>query len=145
MKLNNRGWGLGFLIVIGTLFLLILIFVSFRIRSLTHQLTDDEKNKISEKTTNDSINTGLYKSMEETLAKAGEMYALEHPTLVDTTTDHLIVWLSTLKQESLISSLDDPDGDGECSAYVFIKQDGSVQPFIKCNKYETLNYSLWVD
>ena len=145
MKLNNKGWGLGFLLVFGALFLLILIYVSFRIRSMTHQLTDDEKNKISEKETKDNINVSLYKSMEDTLSKSGEMYVLDHPTLVENTEDHLIVWLSTLKQESLIGSLDDLEGQGECSAYIFIKQDGSVQPFVKCSKYETLNYSLWVE
>ena len=42
MKLNNRGWGLSFLIVIGAIFLLILIFISLRIRSMTHQIKDDK-------------------------------------------------------------------------------------------------------
>ena len=87
MKLNNRGWGLSFLIVIGTIFLLILILVSLRIRSMTHQIKD----------------------------------------------------------EGFIESLPDPEAEGECKGYVMIKDEDSVEPFVKCSKYETLNYDLWVD
>ena len=146
MKLNNKGWWLGFLIVIGTIFLLILIFVSIRIRTMTHQMNNKKhENKTTENRKNDSVNTGLYSVLEQTLKKSGETFTIYHPTLIDNIDDHLIVWVSTLKQEGLIDTLDDPEGEGECNGYVFIKNDGSVQSFIKCSKYETLNYTLWAD
>lgn len=143
MKLNNRGWGLGFLIVIGALFLLILIFVSMRIRSMTHQLKDDKKTDNSSE--NSKINKDIYVALEERLKKAGETYTIYHPSLIDNTNDHLIVWFDTLKSEGLIESLADPSGNGNCSGYVFIKTDDSVQSFIKCEDYKTLNYDLWED
>lgn len=145
MKLNNRGWGLGFLIVVGAIFILILIFVSIRIRTMTHQADTKEDTKTSENSKNESVNTGLYSILEQTLKRSGETFTIYHPTLIDNIDDHLIVWASTLKQEGLIDTLDDPEGDGECNGYVFIKKDGSVQSFIKCTKYETLNYTLWAD
>ena len=146
MKLNNRGWGLGFLIVVGAIFLLILIFVSIRIRVMTHQMDEKkDSNKTQEKSSNDSVNRGLYTVLEQTLKKSGETFTIYHTTLIDNIDDHLIVWVSTLKQEGLIDTLDDPEGEGECNGYVFIKNDGSVQSFIKCSKYETLNYTLWAD
>lgn len=145
MKLNNKGWGLGFLIVIGTLFLLILIFVSIRIRSITHQSKDDNKSSNNSSSENMTIDSSLYVSLEQVLKRAGETYTVYHTTLVENTSDHLIVSFDTLKSEGLIESLSDPYGNGDCEGYVFIKSDYSVNPFIKCSKYETLNYSLWVD
>ena len=143
MKLNNKGWGLGFLIVIGCLFLLILIFVSIRIRSLTHQ---QKKNNNSESTESSQTNyDGIYTSLEGQLQKAGESYAVYHPTLVENTTDHIIVYFYKLKEEGFIESLPDPEADENCVGFVMIKNDGEVKPFIKCNNYKTLNYDLWVE
>lgn len=145
MKLNNRGWGLSFLIVIGTIFLLILILVSLRIRSMTHQIKDDDKddkNKTSETTT---INGGLYESLELVLKRAGETYTIDNSSEIDNISDHLIVTFNDLKARGYIESLADPSGNGNCDGYVFIKNDYSVQSFIKCSGYETTNYNLWVD
>lgn len=143
MKLNNRGWGLGFLIIVGVFFLLLLILVSMRIRSLTHELKDsDSKNETSENT---SSSGNLYVSLEEVLKKAGESYTMYHGSLVENTSDYFTVWFDTLKNEGFIESLPDPEGAGNCSGYVLIKNDYSVYPFIKCSNYESLNYYLWVD
>ena len=143
MKLNNKGWGLSFLIVVGALFLLILIFVSLRIRSMTHQTKDSDKNnKTNESTT---IDGGLYESLELVLKRAGESYTVDNASQIDNISDHLIVTFYDLKVRGYIESLADPNGAGNCDGYVFIKNDYSVQSFIKCANYETTNYSLWVD
>lgn len=143
MKLNNRGWGLSFLIVIGVIFILILIFVSLRIKGMTHQLKDDDKT--SKTIQKEEMNNSIYLSLEQALYKAGESYTVYHSSLIDNTSDHLIVWFDTLKQEGFIESLADPNGAGNCNGYVLIKNDYSINSFIKCSNYETLNYTLWVD
>ena len=74
---NNKGWGLGFLIIVGVLFLLILIFVSLRIRALTHQFKDNKKDK-KQTTEKSSVNTDLYRTLEASLEKAGESYSIYH-------------------------------------------------------------------
>jgi len=144
MKLNNKGWGLGFLIIVGVLFLLILIFVSLRIRALTHQFKDNKKDK-KETSEKSSVNTDLYRTLEASLEKAGESYSIYHLTLMENSSDHVIVWYETLKNEGFIESLPDPEAEGECKGYVMIKDEDSVESFVKCSKYETLNYDLWVD
>ena len=148
MKLDNRGWSFNFFIVVGTLFLLILIVVSIRIRSMTHQFKEDNKedsNKSSEKSTINKTDDNVYVLLEQTLKKAGDSYAALNSSMVDDIDDHIIVSYETLKSNGFIESLADPNGSGDCDGYVFIKSDYSVQPFIKCSNYETLNYSLWVD
>ena len=145
MKLNNRGWGLGFLITIGTIFIIILIAVSIGIRSMTHQLKDDKKDSKSSDSTTTTTNNSLYELLEASLQKAGESYTNYHPTMVENTEDHLIIKYDTLKNEGFIETLKDPNNDGDCAGYVFIKHDYSVQSFIKCKDYTTTNYELWVD
>lgn len=142
MKLNNKGWGLSFLIIIGVIFLLILIFISLRIRSMTHQMKDDDKKntKTSEKT---KVDASLYKSLEERLKKSGETYIVVEPNVIDSINNYLVVSFNTLKEKGYIESLADPSGNGNCNGYVLIKNDETVQPFVKCESYETLNYDLW--
>ena len=82
MKLNNKGWGLGYLIVVGVLFILILVFVSLRIRALTHQFKDDKKDNKKSSVKSD-VNTDLYRTLEARLEKAGESYAVYHHTLIE--------------------------------------------------------------
>ena len=145
MKLNNRGWGLGFLIVIGAIFLLILIFVSLRIRALTHQTKEDNKSDKNQSTETTTMDSGLYESLELVLKRAGEAYTIDNSSLIDNISDHLIVDFEELKTKGYIESLADPKGNGNCDGYVFIKHDYSVQSFVKCSSYKTTNYDLWVD
>lgn len=145
MGLNNKGWSFSFFIIVGAIFLLLLIFVSIRIRNMTHQAKKDNKNDSVKTKENTTINDGLYTSLEQVLKRAGESYSVYHTALIDNTTDHLIVSFYTLKEEGFIESLADPDGSGDCDGYVFIKNDYSINPYIKCHNYETLNYSLWVN
>ena len=145
MKLNNRGWGLSFLIVIGAIFLLILIFISLKIRSMTHQIKDDNKEDSNKSSENRNIDSGLYSSLETVLKRAGESYTVENSSIIDNADDHVIVNYSELKSKGYIESLADPNGNGNCDGYVFIKLDYSVQSFIKCDGYKTTNYDLWVE
>ncbi|MBR5662038.1 MAG: hypothetical protein IKX00_00115 [Bacilli bacterium] len=145
MKLDNRGWGLGFLIVIGALFLLILIFVSLRIRALTHQTKSDDKSDKNKTNENTTIDSSLYETLEQVLKRAGESYTINNSSLIDNIDDHITVDYEELKSSGYIESLADPSGNGNCDGYVFIKNDYSVQPFIKCSNYKTTNYDLWVD
>ena len=145
MKLNNKGWGLSFLIIVGTLFLLILIFVSLRIRSMTHQVKDDDKDDKNKSSENMTIDDGLYEPLELVLKRAGESYTIDNSSEIDNISDHLIVTFQDLKLRGYIESLADPNGTGNCDGYVFIKHDYSVQSFIKCDSYKTTNYDLWVD
>ena len=145
MKLNNKGWGLSFLIIVGTLFLLILIFVSLSIRSMTHQVKYDDKDDKNKSSENMTIDDGLYEPLELVLKRAGESYTIDNSSEIDNISDHLIVTFQDLKLRGYIESLADPNGTGNCDGYVFIKHDYSVQSFIKCDSYKTTNYDLWVD
>lgn len=142
MKLNNRGWGLSFLIIVGVIFLLVLIFISIKIKSLTKQVKKENTDN-NQGTVHNKVDNQLFEQMEIKLSKAGESYTVFHSTLVENTTDHLIVTFETLKSEGFIESLPEPDGTGDCDGYVMIKNDSSVNSFIKCKDYKTLNYDLW--
>lgn len=149
MKLNNRGWGLNFLIIVGALFILLLVFVSIRIRSVTHQIKEDGKKSNSSNKEYVPDNNEVYILLEQSLKKAGESYSVmvTIPAVLDYH-DQFVVKYETLKNSGYIESLRDPSGNGDCEGYVLIKVDdgnNSVDPYIKCEKYKTLNYDLWVD
>jgi hypothetical protein len=146
MKLNNRGWGLGFLIIAGVIVILILIVTSIKINNLIKDnRKSNDSNKNSQQTdTSDNVETSaLYKTLETNLEDAGEAYLIYHETLLDNTDDFIIVKYDTLKSEGHITNLPDPVGNKNCDGYVMIKTDFSVKPFIKCSNYKTLNYDLW--
>ena len=145
MKLNNKGWGLGFLIIVGAIFLLILIVSSIKINKFIKDSKDDSKKQQNTSTDTKVDNNAIYTALELRLEDAGESYIVYHETLLDYVEDHIIVKYSTLKDEGHISSLPDPDGEVNCDGYVMIKTDFSVKPFLKCTNYKTLNYDLWVD
>ena len=143
MKLNDKGWGLGFLIIAAVIIFLILIVSSIKINNLIKE--SKKTNSNSTKINNNVDDSALYKTLETNLEDAGESYVLYHETLLDYTDDYIIVDYETLKNEGHITSLPDPNGNKNCDGFVMIKTDYSVKPFIKCSKYKTLNYDLWVE
>lgn len=146
MKLNNKGWGLGYLIVVGTVIIIILIISSVKIRNFIRE--NQESNKKKQNDAVDTIktdNNAIFTALELRLEEAGESYTVYHETLIDNTEDYLIVSYDELKEEGHISSLPDPDGDKSCDGYVMIKPDFSVKPFLSCTNYKTLDYDLWVE
>ena len=146
MLLNNRGWGLRYIIVIICVTALILIFTSLRIRAFIRDNRDSNKtseNGKKSKDTRDDAN--LYSALEIELEEAGEAYIIYHETLLEYSTDHVIVSYDTLKDEGFINGLPDPASDKNCDGYVMIYDDSSAKGFISCEKYETMNYDLWVD
>jgi hypothetical protein len=116
MKLNNKGWGLSFLLVVGTIFLLILIFVSIRINSMTKK--HNQNRKLQEEIVDSSKSSNpLYSALETQVENAGKSYVVYHSTLVENSSDHIIVSKNKLIEEGFISDLSDPDGNGTCDAY----------------------------
>lgn len=139
-KLDNKGFGLVSVIVIGCIFILILIFLSIRISSMKK----NNKNNKSEQASTQVTDVTLYKQVEKTLQDAGESYVIYHDELSDYSIDFLIVNYSTLKEEEMIKSLADPNSDKPCDGFVKINNDGTVEPFIKCKNYTTNGYNDWI-
>ena len=138
MKLNNRGWGYNSLVIFGTIFLVILLFVAIAIKTFI-------KNEPKSNESNTTSATGVYSSYEGTVKKAGETYKIYHETLVNNSDNVIIVNEDTLYNEGLLEKLYDPSGDGYCSSFALINLDGTVKGFISCSEYETSNYDLWVE
>ena len=142
MKLNNKGWGLTYLIVAGCIILLVLIISSIRINNLIKESKKSHKEPESVETKDVSY-SAFYKTLEEELEKAGDSYSLYHETLIDNATDHVYVTYNTLKEEGYISSLPDPEGSSSCDGFVIIYNDYSIKSYINCQNYKTDGYDNW--
>ena len=146
MKLNNKGWGLTYLIVAGCVILLILIITSIRINSF---IKENKKNHKADNSDSSEVRdydySSFYITLEETLVKAGRSYSSYHETLINNTEVYTLVTYDTLKEEGFISSLSDPAGNGSCDGYVLIYNDYTVKGFIECEKYKTEDYDKWVE
>lgn len=145
MLLNNRGWGLRYIIVVICVTALILIFTSMRIRAFIRDNRESNKNNSSESKKQNRDESNLYTALEIQLEEAGEAYIMYHETLLEYSEDHVIVSYDTLKDEGFIDSLPDPASDKNCDGYVMIYDDQSAKGFVSCEKYESMNYDLWVD
>lgn len=145
MKLNNKGFGLRHIIIAICVTVCILFFTSIRIRAFIKENRNNNKSNQNNTDNLNKMHSNAYQTLEYQLEKAGESYILYHETLLEYSTDHVIVGFETLKNEGYITSLPDPESNGNCNGYAMIFEDETAKGFIKCKNYETLNYSLWVD
>jgi len=146
MKLNNKGWGLTYLIVAGCIIILVLIITSIKINNLIKESKNSSDSNQSEKTNNNDYDfSSFYTSLEESLIKAGQSYSLYHSTLIENSGNYTLVTFDTLKSEGYIDNLPDPSGGKSCDGYILIYSDYSIKSFIECEKYKTEQYDEWID
>ena len=74
LKLNEKGWGYGFLIFFGALFLLLLISVGISIKSLTNKNKKNNPVPLNQTKNYDR----MYALLESKLKNAGEYYILDN-------------------------------------------------------------------
>ena len=138
-KLNEKGWGYGFLIFFAALFILILIGAAIGINSLS------KKNKKSEPVPLEETKdyARMYGLLEDKLKNAGEYYVLDNETSLNNDGNSSKVSLTYLKSHGYINNITDPIYNTDCDGFVIIKSKDDVSAFIKCSEYKTQNYDMW--
>lgn len=139
LKLDEKGWGYGFLIFFGTLFILILIGAAIGIKSLTKNNKKNDPVPLEE--TKDYKR--MYTLLEDKLRNAGEYYVLDNETSFTNDSSSSKVSLNFLKSHGYINDITDPIYNTDCDGFVIIKSKSDVSAFIKCSEYKTVDYDLW--
>ena len=134
MKLNNKGFGISTMLIVGALFLIILVAVSIRISNIPKSTSTGSNSSDSTKNDNN------YASLEEKLKKAGDSYSLYHDTLISYSSSSIKVTYDQLYEEGYINILTDIKTGASCDGYVVIDTDYDVTPYLKCDSYKTLGY-----
>ena len=138
MRLNEKGWGLNTLLIVGSIFIVILLFVSITIKNFISRMKEDNKS-------NQTVSVSPYETLENNLKKSGESYVSYHNTLVTLSNESLTISFDQLHDEGYIDNLYNEDTDENCTGYVIIYNDGTVKPYIKCINYVTEEYYDWID
>ena len=126
MKLNKNGWSTTELLVLSGGLLIALLVAVFFIYRLYDALGKDVRNN--------------YRELEENLAIAGEKYVEENYINVD---DTFKVSAEILRLDGYITDLKDQNGN-LCTGYVRannVNNNITYKGYIRCNDYETTNYS----
>lgn len=139
LKLNEKGWGYGFLIFFGALFILILIGAALGIKSLKNNYKNNNPVPLEE--TKDYKR--MYGLLEDKLKNAGEYYVLDNETSLNADGTSSKVSLSYLNSHGYVDGITDPMYNTDCDGFVIIKSIDDVSAFIKCSDYKTPNYDLW--
>lgn len=135
--LNEHGWGMKTLIIISSIFLLALIGTAIAIKNISNSM------KSSDSSDSSSTTESSYTILEDELKKAGENYTLYHETLINNSTDKILVSLDTLVEEGFINNIIDPDSDSYCDGFVIIDTNKKVKSYLKCSLYKTSEYDIW--
>lgn len=139
MVFNNNGFGLKQFILYGAILMVALFFVSFFASQLSLEFGDVFRNSVT------SSNT--YSSLESDLSKSALIYMDEYYKseiglgTITVTTDNLIRYGIMRDADLEIGAKD------SCKGYVLVKKEKEnslkADAYIKCSKYETLNYQSW--
>lgn len=137
LKLNEKGWGYGFLIFFGALFLLLLISVGISIKSLTNKNKKNNPVPLNQTKNYDR----MYALLESKLKNAGEYYILDNETYINEESMSTKISFNFLKSKGYIDDLLDPIYSTPCDGYVIVKSLDDITPYIQCSEYKTPNYS----
>lgn len=139
MVFNNYGFGLKQFILYGAILMVALFFVSFFVSQLSDEFGDVFRNSIT------SGNT--YSSLESNLSRSALIYMDEYYkseiglSTITVTTDNLIHYGIMYEKDLKIGTKD------SCKGYALVKKETEnsliADAYIKCSKYETLNYQSW--
>ena len=125
MKLNNKGWGTGEMILLSCGLLVALLVAVFFISQLFKGFDKEMENN--------------YFELETDLAAAGEKYIKNNNINVEV---NYIIDSETLRTNGYIQDLKDKDGN-LCTGYVNIYNNNytlEYKGYIRCNNYETNGY-----
>lgn len=150
-KLNNRGWGLGVMLVFICVFLIAIIFIA--IQAKEYGLAGDNsfatpiptKTPVVSATPDVSANKESYERLEERSEEAGRVYKeTYYKSLLDG--DSVYVTIKKLVSNSYLEQLRDLTGN-VCSGYVKITggEEFQYDAYIKCKDYETSGYLDYLD
>ena len=138
-KLNQNGWGYGFLIASIVVIFLILLSVAIAVKSLKKENKNNKPVPLNE-TKNYSK---MYTLLEEKLKNAGEYYVLDNETYIKTISNSSKLSLKTLQDGGYIDNILDPIYSTPCSGFVIVKSENDITAYIKCSEYSTSGYDLW--
>ena len=141
LKLNEKGWGLGFLIFMIVLFISILIGASIGIKKLSKSMKNKKSDSVPLEQTKDY--SKMYSLLEDKLKNAGEYFVLDNESVLYSNSSDIKITLDYLKNNGYIDDLLDPVYKDSCSGFIIIKSESDVVPYISCSGYETINYDLW--
>lgn len=125
MKLNNKGWGTGEMILLSCGLLVALLVAVFFISQLFKGFDKEMENN--------------YFKLETDLATAGEKYIKNNNINVK---DNYIIDSETLRTNGYIQDLKDKNGN-LCTGYVNVYNNNYIleyKGYIRCNNYETNGY-----
>lgn len=138
-KLNENGWGYGFLIGSIVVIFLILLSVAIAVKNLKKDKKDNDPVPLNE-TKNYSK---MYTLLENKLKNAGEYYVLDNETYIKSISNSSKLTLKTLQDKGYIDNILDPIYNTPCSGFVIVKSENDITAYIKCSEYTTSGYDLW--
>lgn len=115
-RLNNRGWGLNTLLILGACLLVFLLIAAYYIYSLYSVLGIDRKS--------------VYHDLENKLVQAAQNYNVNKD----------YISYETLKKNNYIDGLYDNNGN-ECNGYVVYKN-YEYKAYIDCEYYTSNGYDI---
>ncbi len=126
MKLNNKGWGTTEMILLSCGLLIALLVAAFFISQLFKSFNKQAQSN--------------YLELETKLIEAGKNYVDNYNIEIN---DTFKVSSEILRLDGYINDLKDQDGN-LCTGYVRVNNIDNIleyQGFIRCNNYESPNYS----
>ncbi len=138
-KLDEKGWGYGFLFFFAALFILILVGATIAINNLSKvSKTSDSKQTQSSKNY-----AKMYSLLEDKLKNSGEYYVLDNESYFDSKKESTRMSVTFLKNYGYIDDIVDPENGSSCDGFVIVTSDKKVSSYIKCSKYKTEQYDSW--
>lgn len=131
MKLNKHGWGLREMLVLSGIIILFLLIAIYFIYVFYYGF-------------NKEYRASYYQELENNLQDQAEVYLNEYYEN-NLTSEKLTITKDVLESNHLNINLVDKN-DHACSGYALAyKTHGkiSIEPYIKCPKYETTGYEDW--
>lgn len=136
-KLNEKGWGYGFLFFFAALFILILVGAAIAISNIT------KNNKDSESSDSKKNYDRVYVILEEKLKNSGDYYVANNEEYFNKKSGSTKMTVAFLKNKGYIDDIIDPVDNSSCDGFVIVYANKEVKSYIKCSKYKTENYDSW--
>lgn len=138
MKLDNRGWGFGQMLVCCGILLFVLLVAIIMIRQLYYSLGDDFKNSLIDFTTVDEVET--------TLENVSLKYMSEYYKQ-DVGTGTITITVDNLRKNKYITNSDISINGNLCDGYILVNKDSNNKlksdAYITCDGYTTSGFQQW--